>query len=84
MNHVREHVKHEHQEQCQEIQPVGRRTPPSGFAFFAATMMIMVGVFQAIQGLVACSTTPTSSGEKWTSSSTSTTWGWIHLLFGRC
>ncbi len=61
--------------------------PPNGFAVgltvFAGVMMIMVGVFQAIQGLVALfNDTFYVVGEKWTFQFDITTWGWIHLLVG--
>ena len=62
-------------------------TPPSGAAVgltvFAGTVMIMVGVFQAIQGVVALFNDEFYVvGEKWTFSFDITTWGWIHLLVG--
>jgi len=62
-------------------------TPPSdaavGLTVFAAITMIMVGVFQAIQGIVALfNDTFYVVGEKWTFSFDVTTWGWIHLLVG--
>ena len=66
-----------------EIQAGGAADTAVGFAFFAATMMIMVGVFQAIQGLVALfNDTFYLVGEKWTFQFDVSTWGWIHLLFG--
>ena len=50
---------------------------------FAGTVMIMVGVFQAIQGVVALfNDTFYVVGQKWTFSFDITTWGWIHLLVG--
>ena len=62
-------------------------TPPSGAAMglilFAGIMMIMVGVFQAIQGVVALfNGTFYVVGQKWVFSFNVTTWGWIHLLAG--
>ncbi len=54
-----------------------------GFAFFAATMMIMVGVFQAIQGLIAIvNDSFYVVGEKYVFQFDVTTWGWVHLAFG--
>ena len=47
-----------------------------GVTAFAAIMMMTVGVFQAIQGLVAL------FNDKWTFSFDITTWGWIHLIVG--
>ena len=62
-------------------------TPPNnaavGLTVFAGVMMIMVGVFQAIQGVVALlNDTFYVVGQKWTFSFDITTWGWIHLLVG--
>ena len=54
-----------------------------GFILFAAIMMIMVGVFEAIQGLVGIFenefyvTTP-----NYLLQFDATQWGWIHLLLG--
>src|SRR6478672_12309522 len=65
----------------------GSVAPTNGFAVgltvFAAIMMIMVGVFQAIQGVVALfNDTFYVVGQKWTFSFDITTWGWIQLLVG--
>ena len=62
-------------------------TPPSGAAvgltLFAGVLMITVGVFQAIQGVVALfNDTFYVVGQKWTFTFDVTTWGWIHLLAG--
>ena len=67
--------------------PSPAATPPSsaavGLTVFAGVMMIMVGVFQAIQGLVALfNDTIYVAGQKWVFSFDITTWGWIHLLAG--
>ena len=54
-----------------------------GLTAFAGTVMIIIGVFQAIQGIVALfNDTFYVVGEKWTFSFDVTTWGWIHLLAG--
>ena len=54
-----------------------------GLTVFAGVMMIMVGVFQAIQGVVALvNDTFYVVGQKWTFSFDITAWGWIHLLVG--
>ena len=46
-------------------------------------MMIMVGLFQAIQGVVDLfNDTFYVVGGKWTFAFDITTWGWIHLLVG--
>ena len=62
-------------------------TPPSsaavGLTVFAGVVMIMVGIFQAIQGIVALfNDTFYVVGQKWTFTFDVTTWGWIHLLAG--
>ena len=54
-----------------------------GFILFAAIMMIMVGVFQAIQGLIGIFENefyvPTRN---YLFQFDATTWGWIHLILG--
>jgi hypothetical protein len=54
-----------------------------GFILFAAIMMIMVGVFQALQGLIAIFENefyvPTRN---YIFQFDATSWGWIHLLVG--
>jgi hypothetical protein len=62
-------------------------TPPNdaavGLTVFAGVMMIMVGVFQAIQGVVAVfNDTFYVVGQEWAFSFDVTVWGWIHLLVG--
>src|SRR5215216_5967410 len=52
---------------------------------FAATMMIMIGIFQGISGLIAIIEDEVSfyhveSG--YTFNYSITTWGWIHLILG--
>jgi hypothetical protein len=63
----------------------GRQT--SGFAvgliLFAAIMMIMVGVFQALQGLIAIFQNEFYVATRnYLFQFDATTWGWIHLLVG--
>jgi hypothetical protein len=54
-----------------------------GFTVFAAVMMIMIGAFQAIAGLVALvNDTFYVVGEEWVFQFDLTTWGWIHLVLG--
>ena len=54
-----------------------------GITAFAAIMMMTVGAFQAIQGVVALlNDTFYVVGQKWTFSFDITTWGWIQLLVG--
>ncbi|HEX3210984.1 MAG TPA: hypothetical protein VH016_00330, partial [Actinomycetota bacterium] len=55
----------------------------AGFTMFAAVMMIMVGVFQAIQGLIGIFENefyvPTRN---YLFQFDATSWGWTHLLLG--
>jgi hypothetical protein len=54
-----------------------------GFILFAAIMMIMVGIFQAIQGFVAILENEFYVATRnYTFQFDATTWGWIHLLLG--
>jgi hypothetical protein len=69
---------------------------PSGWAvgwtFFAAFMMIMIGVFHAIAGFAAIledeflavvpAVGTTASGDAYFLQFDATTWGWIHLILG--
>jgi hypothetical protein len=70
-----------------ETQP--RREPPrvSGWAIggiaFAATMMVMIGVFQALAGLVAIFNDEFYVvAQNYTFDLDVSAWGWIHLLLG--
>jgi hypothetical protein len=54
-----------------------------GFIMFAAIMMIMVGVFQALQGLIAIFQNEFYVATRnYLFQFDATTWGWIHLLVG--
>jgi hypothetical protein len=54
-----------------------------GFTVFAAIMMIMVGVFQALQGLVAIFENEFYvQTRNYLFQFDATTWGWIHLVIG--
>lgn len=54
-----------------------------GMTLFAAMMMMLVGVFQAIFGLVALfNDTFYVVGEEWVFQFDVTTWGWVHLIVG--
>jgi hypothetical protein len=54
-----------------------------GFILFAAIMMLMSGVFQAIQGLVAIFENEFYVATRnYLFQFDATTWGWIHLLVG--
>ncbi|MGA8044833.1 MAG: hypothetical protein WCA30_01065 [Dermatophilaceae bacterium] len=54
-----------------------------GLIVFAATVMIIGGVMQALQGLVALfNDTFYVVGEEYLFQFDVTTWGWIHLLLG--
>ena len=54
-----------------------------GFTVFAATMMVIGGVFQAMQGLIALFNDDFYVvGQKWAFQFDITGWGWIHLIIG--
>jgi hypothetical protein len=54
-----------------------------GFILFAAIMMLMVGVFQALQGLVAIFENEFYVATRnYLFQFDATAWGWIHLLIG--
>jgi hypothetical protein len=54
-----------------------------GFILFAAIMMLMVGVFQVLQGLVAIFENEFYvATRKYLFQFDATTWGWIHLILG--
>ena len=58
-------------------------TTAVGLTVFAGVMMIMLGVFQVIQGVVALfNDTFYVAGQKWVFQFDITTWGWIHLIVG--
>ena len=54
-----------------------------GFILFAAIMMIMAGIFQALQGLVAIFENEFYVATRnYLLKFDATTWGWIHLILG--
>jgi hypothetical protein len=54
-----------------------------GLILFAAIMMIMVGVFQALQGLIAIFENEFYVATRnYIFQFDATTWGWIHLILG--
>ena len=54
-----------------------------GFVLFAGIMMLMVGCFQALEGLVAIfNDTFYVATRHYVFQFDATTWGWIHLIFG--
>lgn len=54
-----------------------------GFTVFAASMMILLGTFHAIAGLVALfNDTFYVAGEEYVFQFDITSWGWIHLILG--
>ena len=64
-------------------QPSNYSGVAAGFAVFAAVVMMMIGVFQAIAGVVALfNSSFYVVGEKWVFQFNATTWGWIHLILG--
>ena len=55
----------------------------AGWAAFAGVMLIMIGVFQSLAGLVAVIDDEYYViGPNYTWELDTTTWGWIHLLIG--
>jgi len=55
----------------------------AGFALFAALMMIMAGVWQALAGLIAIFENEFYVATRnYVFEFDATTWGWIHLLLG--
>ncbi len=60
-----------------------RSAVASGLIVFAAVAMIMIGVFQVVQALVALFNDDFYVvGQKWVFEFDLTTWGWIHLIIG--
>jgi hypothetical protein len=58
-------------------------TAAVGLTIFAGVVMIMLGVFQAFQGLVALfNDNFYVAGRKWVFEFDVTAWGWIHLIVG--
>ena len=60
---------------------------PSGWAvgweYFASVMLMIIGVFGIIDGIVAIAKEEFYVvGEKWVFNFNVTTWGWIHLILG--
>jgi len=54
-----------------------------GFTVFAAIMMLMVGVFQALQGLIAIFENEFYvQTRNYLFEFDATTWGWVHLVIG--
>jgi hypothetical protein len=54
-----------------------------GFVLFAALMMLMAGIFQALQGLVAIFENEFYVATRnYLFEFDATTWGWIHLIVG--
>jgi hypothetical protein len=63
----------------------GRETSSwaNGFILFACLMMIMVGIWQALQGLVAIFENEFYVATRnYLFEFDATTWGWIHLILG--
>jgi hypothetical protein len=65
-----------------QLTPTGR-TWATGLTVFAAVIMIIAGVTQAIVGIVALANSDFYVvGRKYTFQFDITAWGWIHLLLG--
>jgi hypothetical protein len=71
------------EETMSERQPSTASGTAVGLTIFAAVMMIMIGTFQAIAGIVALvNDTFYVVGQEWVFQFDVTTWGWIHLGIG--
>jgi hypothetical protein len=54
-----------------------------GYEVFAAIMLVVIGVFHVIAGIVALADDEFYViGQEWTFKFDVTTWGWIHLIAG--
>ena len=63
--------------------PEGYSSWAVGFAGFAGIMLIIIGVMDAIQGLVALVNDEFYVvGQEWVFEFDVTAWGWIHLILG--
>jgi hypothetical protein len=63
--------------------PSSRSTSAVGLTVFAGVMMIILGVFQVVQALVALFNDDFYVvGQKWVFEFDLTVWGWIHLIVG--
>jgi hypothetical protein len=61
----------------------GRSTFAVGFIYFAAVILILTGVFQALNGIVSLANkTFFVVGHNYTYRFNVTTWGWIHIIIG--
>jgi hypothetical protein len=61
----------------------GERTWATGLTIFAATIMVISGIVQVLQGIVALANSEFYVvGRKYTFQFDVTAWGWIHLLVG--
>jgi hypothetical protein len=55
----------------------------AGWVAFAGVMMIMIGVFQVVDGIVGIANDSLYvSGQHYSYELSTTTWGWIHLIMG--
>ena len=65
-------------------QPTSQRSGAAiGLTVFAGTLMIMIGVFHAFQGVVALlNDTFYIVGPEYVLQFDVTTWGWVHLILG--
>lgn len=54
-----------------------------GWAAFAGSMLVLMGILDIIQGIVAIARDEFFViGSEWVFEFDTTTWGWIHLIFG--
>jgi hypothetical protein len=64
-------------------QPANYSSAAVGLTVFASVMMMMIGAFQFVVGIVAVVNDEFFVvGQEWVFKFDATTWGWIHLLLG--
>jgi hypothetical protein len=66
-----------------QMAPAGYSSWAVGWAGFAGIMLVIIGVMDVIQGIVALvNDTFYVVGEEWVFEFNVTAWGWIHLILG--
>ena len=67
----------------EQMAPAGYSSWAVGWSGFAGIMLVIIGVMDVIQGIVALANdTFYVVGEEWIFEFNVTTWGWIHLILG--
>ena len=66
-----------------ETPPANYSGAAAGWSMFASTMLIIIGVMDIIQGIVALAKDEFYViGREWVFEFDTTAWGWIHLILG--